>query len=120
LSHSNQSHSTCTNIIQDHSTTISSTISHTSSIIVNNPPEHRPSPKPLQKIEPTTPLPPHLPPQLRATQSNTNTLDHSSLLKAAKRRREQLAAEIARAKVELWETTMEQAVLVNLTKDPRL
>ncbi|THH00278.1 hypothetical protein EW145_g7108, partial [Phellinidium pouzarii] len=34
-------------------------------------------------------------------------------------RREQLATEVARAKIELWETTIEQGVLINLSKDKR-
>ena len=47
----------------------------------------------------------------------TKKLDRETILKRARARREQLVAEIARAKVELWETTIEQGVLVHLSKD---
>lgn len=48
------------------------------------------------------------------------TLDRDEVLQKAKARREQLAAELARTKIELWETTIEQGVLLNLLKDDQL
>ena len=48
------------------------------------------------------------------------TLDREEVLKKAKARREQLVAELARTRVELWETSIEQGVLLNLLKDDRL
>lgn len=48
------------------------------------------------------------------------TLDRDEVLRKAKARREQLAAELARTKIELWETTIEQGVLLNLLKDDQL
>ncbi|KAL5525805.1 hypothetical protein ACEPAG_7142 [Sanghuangporus baumii] len=46
--------------------------------------------------------------------------NREEVLRRARVRREQLAAEIARAKVELWETTIEQGVLTHLSKDKEL
>ncbi|KAF8547960.1 hypothetical protein OG21DRAFT_1449738 [Imleria badia] len=44
-------------------------------------------------------------------------LDKQAILERAQERRRQLAAEIERAKLEIWETTLENAVLVHLTRD---
>jgi hypothetical protein len=60
----------------------------------------------------------------RQTMANTKStkmaLDRQTILRRARERREQLVAEIARAKIELWETTIEQGVLVHLSKDNSL
>lgn len=48
------------------------------------------------------------------------TVDKEAVLATAKHRREALAVELARAKIELWETTIEQGVLLNLLKDKEL
>ncbi|KZP23811.1 hypothetical protein FIBSPDRAFT_446354 [Athelia psychrophila] len=45
------------------------------------------------------------------------TADKQSILTRAKERRRQLVGEIDRAKVELWETTIEQGVLAQLVKE---
>lgn len=45
------------------------------------------------------------------------TADKQSILARAKERRRQLIGEIDRAKVELWETTIEQGVLAQLVKE---
>lgn len=45
------------------------------------------------------------------------TLNKQDILARAKERRRQLVGEIDRAKVELWETTIEQGVLVLLVKE---
>ena len=52
--------------------------------------------------------------------SSSEKLDRQDILRRARKRREQLAAEIARAKIELWETTIEQGVLTHLSKDKEL
>jgi hypothetical protein len=48
---------------------------------------------------------------------NSKSLVKEDILRRARERRRQLAAEIERAKVELWETTIEQGVLVQMAKD---
>lgn len=45
------------------------------------------------------------------------TADKRDILARAKERRRQLVGEIDRAKVELWETTIEQGVLAQLVKE---
>lgn len=59
-------------------------------------------------------------PRSGPSKSTSKRLDREDVLRRGKVRREQLAAEIARAKVELWETTIEQGVLINLSKDKEL
>ncbi|KAI5122307.1 hypothetical protein M0805_002383 [Coniferiporia weirii] len=56
----------------------------------------------------------------RGGRSGSKKLDREDVLRRARVRREQLAAEIASAKIELWETTIEQGVLINLSKDKSL
>ncbi|KLO17205.1 hypothetical protein SCHPADRAFT_900836 [Schizopora paradoxa] len=46
--------------------------------------------------------------------------DKEAIISMAKQRREALAIELARAKIELWETTIEQGVLLNMLKDKEL
>ena len=43
--------------------------------------------------------------------------ERADVLRRARIRREQLAKELARTKMELWETTIEQGVLTNILKD---
>ncbi|KAI0264430.1 hypothetical protein BC834DRAFT_883046 [Gloeopeniophorella convolvens] len=52
----------------------------------------------------------------RASATNKSLNKHESIRRAKERRR-QLAAELEKAKVELWETTIEQGVLSHLAKD---
>lgn len=47
-------------------------------------------------------------------------IDKADILQRARERRRQIVAEIERAKVELWETSIEGGVLVHLAKDPTL
>ncbi|KAL5504119.1 hypothetical protein ACEPAH_8192 [Sanghuangporus vaninii] len=54
------------------------------------------------------------------SEPSTKRPNRDEVLQRARVRREQLAAEIARAKVELWETTIEQGVLTHLSKDKEL
>ncbi|KAL5526590.1 hypothetical protein ACEPAF_8314 [Sanghuangporus sanghuang] len=54
------------------------------------------------------------------SEPSTKRQNRDEVLQRARVRREQLAAEIARAKVELWETTIEQGVLTHLSKDKEL
>ncbi|KAL5485989.1 hypothetical protein ACEPAI_7033 [Sanghuangporus weigelae] len=54
------------------------------------------------------------------SEASTKRPHRDEVLGRARVRREQLAAEIARAKVELWETTIEQGVLTHLSKDKEL
>lgn len=49
--------------------------------------------------------------------TSKGTLDKQAILERARERRRQLAAEIERAKLEIWETTLENAVLVHFTRD---
>ena len=53
---------------------------------------------------------PQAPPKVKA-------LNKQEIIRRAKDRRQQLALELERAKVELWETTVEQGVLNHLMKD---
>ncbi|KAI0058173.1 hypothetical protein BV25DRAFT_1902289 [Artomyces pyxidatus] len=52
--------------------------------------------------------------------SSAKAPNKQDILRRAKERRLQLAAELERAKVELWETTIEQGVLAHLVKDSRV
>lgn len=64
-----------------------------------------------------------MPPMVDAVRSAKPTakkLDREDVVRRAKVRREQLAAEIARAKIELWETTIEQGILTHMSKDKAL
>lgn len=53
----------------------------------------------------------------RAAQKTTTKLNKQDVLRRARERRKLLAAELERAKVELWETTIEQGVLAHLVKE---
>ena len=53
-------------------------------------------------------------------QSAPGVFDKQAILERARERRRQLVAEIERAKLELWETSIENAVLVHLTRDGSL
>ena len=52
--------------------------------------------------------------------SSDKMMDRGEVLHKAKLRRKQLTDEIARAKIELWETTIEQGILTHLSKDKEL
>lgn len=52
--------------------------------------------------------------------SGAKKLNKADILERARIRREQLAKELARTKVELWETMIEQGVLTNISKDGAL
>ncbi|KAF7986493.1 hypothetical protein HWV62_31303 [Athelia sp. TMB] len=60
---------------------------------------------------------PHQTSQKAVTVRPMPTADKQSILIRAKERRRQLVGEIDRAKVELWETTIEQGVLAQLVKE---
>jgi len=51
------------------------------------------------------------------TCTSKGTLDKQAILERARERRGQLVAEIKRAKMEIWETSIENAVLVRLTRE---
>ena len=55
--------------------------------------------------------------QRRQTPLKAKALNKQEIIQRAKDRRQQLVLELERAKVELWETTVEQAVLNHLMKD---
>lgn len=55
-----------------------------------------------------------------AVSTSKGTLDKQAILERARERRRQLVAEIERAKVEIWETTIENAVLVHFMRDGSL
>ena len=55
-----------------------------------------------------------------AVSTSKGTLDKQAILERARERRRQLVAEIERAKIEVWETTIESAVLVHFTRDGSL
>ena len=55
-----------------------------------------------------------------AVSTSKGVLDKHAILERARERRRQLVAEIERAKVELWETSIENAVWVHLTRDGSL
>jgi hypothetical protein len=65
---------------------------------------------------PTTQTVP-LPDQRRQAPSRVKALNKQEVIQRAKDRRQQLMVELERAKVELWETTIEQGVLNHLMKD---
>ena len=52
--------------------------------------------------------------------TRSKKLDRADILRRARSRREQLAKELARTKIELWETTIEQGVLTHISKDKEL
>lgn len=52
--------------------------------------------------------------------TSKGTLDKQAILERAQERRRQLVAVIERAKIEVWETTIENAVLVHLMRDRSL
>lgn len=52
-----------------------------------------------------------------STISTSKGAHKQAILERARERRRQLVAEIERAKVEIWETSIENAVLVHLTRD---
>ncbi|TFK47791.1 hypothetical protein OE88DRAFT_742938 [Heliocybe sulcata] len=56
-------------------------------------------------------------PTNRPAGSSTRNPNKEDILRRSKERRRQLLAEIERAKIQLWETTLEQGVLTNLIKD---
>jgi hypothetical protein len=49
--------------------------------------------------------------------SSNKALNKQEIIQRAKYRRRQLVTELEKAKVELWEATIEQGVLNNLMKD---
>jgi hypothetical protein len=53
----------------------------------------------------------------RRASSGNKTLNKQEIIQRAKDRRQQLLKELERAKVELWEATIEQGVLNHLAKD---
>jgi hypothetical protein len=55
--------------------------------------------------------------RLSQVTSGNKALNKQDLIRRAKDRRQQLMAELERAKVELWEATIEQGVLNHLMKD---
>lgn len=62
---------------------------------------------------------PRVPDQRRPSRASTvsKALTKQEIIQRAKERRQQLMAELERAKVELWEATIEQGVLSHLMKD---
>ncbi len=74
---------------------------------------------------PRTTTPPRVPSQMdqrrpiRAS-AGSKAFNKHEIMQRAKERRQQLVGELERAKVELWEATIEQGVLSHLMKDGRL
>lgn len=62
-------------------------------------------------------LDPFTPENNAPTQKKGSKVDRKEVVRKAKERREEIAAELSRAKMELWGTTIEQAVLIQLAKD---
>ncbi|KAI0040259.1 hypothetical protein FA95DRAFT_902233 [Auriscalpium vulgare] len=56
----------------------------------------------------------------RVAQKAAPKLNKQDVIQRAKERRRQLMVELERAKIELWETTLEQGVLAHLVKDSEL
>ena len=55
-----------------------------------------------------------------AVSTSKGALDKQAILERARERRKQLVAEIERAKIEIWETSIENAVLVHFLRDGSL
>jgi hypothetical protein len=103
------------------------------SSFINQPPS-KPPPPPTQPLSYCSPPPPSLPTPSTLTAKSWTTAVPSftvapgrsgaskpsareDILLRAREQRRQLSAEIARAKVELWEATIEQGVLAQILKD---
>ena len=78
------------------------------------------TPRQESAAQATTPTAQNVSPpgQRRQVPQKVKGLDKQEIIRRARDRRQQLMLELERAKVELWETTIEQGVLNHLMKDP--